>query len=451
MGSEAPRRKPTHRTLAPPRISFAVREGAHLAYQVAGEGPLTIVYVAGSAATSQAWDDPVVARGFRRLASFSRLVTYDQRGTGYSDRFDPSVSPTFDDLVADLEAVIEAAEADDPVLFGTHNGGAVAAVYATTHAVRQLVLCNTWARLEEADDFSIGFSDQVLDRLEERYRTEWGQGRLFNQFSPRRQGEEAPGRAELASTSQNQLMTIFRLNRKYDIRSVLPSITTPTLVLHLEDNLSVPPAHGRYIAAAIPGARLVLVPGTDQAFLRNYATPVIDEVELFVTGNLTVFRDRVHTAIVFTDIVDSTPLAAAMGDEKWSALIDAHNERVRSRVAEHGGETLKSTGDGFLAAFDEPTAAIRCAVGAMDAVRDLGLELRAGVHVGDVSPMGNRDLSGIAVHFAQRLCTLAEGGQVLVSEAVRDACTGSDVRFAERGKAALKGLPGQWAVFEACV
>ncbi len=170
------------------------------------------------------------------------------------------------------------------MLFGTHNGGAVAAVYATRHAVRQLVLCNTWARLEEAEDFPIGFSEQVLDRLEERYRTEWGQGRIFNQFSRRGQGGEAPGKAELASTSQNQLMTIFQLNRKYDIRSVLPNITTPTLVLHTEDNFSVPSAHGRYIAEAIPGARLVLIPGTDHAFLRNYAMPVIDEVEHFITG-----------------------------------------------------------------------------------------------------------------------------------------------------------------------
>ena len=449
MGPEAEGRKQPHSALAPPRVMFAEREGAHIAYQVAGKGPPTIVYVAGSGATSLAWDDPTLAKGFRRFASFSRLVTYDQRGTGYSDRFDPSTSPTLEDLVADLEAVVEAAAVEDPVLFGTHNGGAVAAVYATRHAVRQLVLCNTWARLEKADDFPIGLPDRVLDRLEERYRTEWGEGRIYSQFAPRRQGEDPPGQAELASTSQNQLITIFRLNRKYDIRHLLPSVTAPTLVLHLEDNFNVPRAHGEYIAESIPSARLVLIPGSDHAFLRNYAPPVIDEVELFVTGKLTVFKDRVHTAILFTDIVDSTPLAASLGDEKWSALIDAHNERVRGQVVQRGGETLKSTGDGFLVAFDEPTAAIHCALSAMEAVVDLGLELRAGVHVGDVSPMGSRDLSGIAVHFAQRLCARASGGEVLVSAAVRDACADTDVHFAERGTAHLKGIPGEWEVFEA--
>ena len=170
--------------LAPPRIEFVTRNGSHLAYQVAGTGPAEIVFVGGSLATTLVWDDPATAKGFRRLASFSRLVTYDQLGTGYSDRFEPSTPPSFDDLVADLAAVIDAAGVREPVLFGTHNGGAVAAAYAETHPVRQLVLCNTWARLEEADDFPIGFSDRILDRLEERYRTEWGEGRIYNEFAP---------------------------------------------------------------------------------------------------------------------------------------------------------------------------------------------------------------------------------------------------------------------------
>ena len=237
--------------LAPPRIQFAVRNGTHLAYQVGGQGPPDIVFVGGSMATTLGWDDPATAKGFRRLASFSRLVTYDQWGTGRSDRFNPSDAPNLADLVRDLAAVIDAAGVTDPVLFGTHNGGAVAALYAVAHPVRQLILCNTWARLQVADDFPIGFSDRVLDRLEERYRTEWGQGRIYNQFAPR-YDDAPPGQVELASTSQNQLVTIFRINRTYDIRSVLPTISVPTLVIHLEDNANIPPDHGRFIAQAIP-------------------------------------------------------------------------------------------------------------------------------------------------------------------------------------------------------
>jgi class 3 adenylate cyclase/alpha-beta hydrolase superfamily lysophospholipase len=434
--------------LAPPPIQFAVRNGTHLAYQSAGTGPTQIVMVSGSTSTSLAWDENETAKGLRRLASFSRLVTYDQRGMGYSDRFDSSVVPSIDELVEDLAAVIAAAGIDDPILFGSHNGGAVAAAYAATRPVKQLIVCNSWARLAIADDFPIGFRTQILDRLEERYRTEWGEGRLYNQFAPS-QDQRTRGKDELVSTSQNQVLTMFRMNREYDIRHLLPLITAPTLVIHLEDNVQVPPSHGKYIADSIPGARFVLLPGADHIFLRNHGGPVIDEVERFVVGTLTPFTDRMVTTMLFTDIVDSTPLAASMGNEGWSTLIDEHNRRTRRQIEEHGGHEVKCTGDGFLMAFDEPDAAIRCALSCMDAVEDLELDLRAGVHVGEVSRMGNSDLAGVAVHFAQRLCGMAQGGVVLASAAIREACQGSDIAFEVEGTHALKGIPGEWEIFRA--
>ena len=434
--------------LAPPRVEFAVRNGLHLAYQSAGSDPPTIVFVGGSMAMSVQWDQPETAKGLRRMASFARLVTYDQQGMGYSDRMDLSAPPVLHDLVADLEAVVEAAGVSDPILFGTHNGGAVAAVYATRHPVRQLILCNTWARLERADDFPIGLSDRVLDRMEDRYRTEWGAGRISDDYASRR-GDEPPGQYELATTSHNQLAHLFHMNRTYDIQNALPTLAVPTLVIHLEGNASIPAAHGEYLAAAIPGARLVLIPGSDHLFLRNYGTPVIDEVEEFVTGHRTPFVDRMRTTMLFTDIVDSTPRAASLGDAAWSTLIDEHNTRVHRQVVAHGGHEVKSTGDGFLVAFDSPEPAIRCAFDAMDVVADLGLELRAGVHVGEVTRMGKDDMSGLAVHFAQRLCARATGGQLLVSDAVRQACPDTGIHFAERGRVRLKGIPGEWAVFEA--
>lgn len=357
---------------------------------------------------------------------------------------------TLEHLVSDLEAVIEAAGIRDPVLFGVHNGGAVAALYATRHPVRQLVLCNTWARLEEAEDFPIGLSERILDQMEERYRIDWGKGRIYNQYATRRAGAHVD-LEELESTSRNQIIAIFRANRSYDIRHALTSIAVPTLVIHLEDNLSIPAAHGRYIAEQIAGARLVLVPGSDQMFLRNHADAVIDEVEQFATGRRTTFRDRVRTTMLFTDIVNSTPLAATLGDEAWSALVDVHNERVRRAIAAFGGQEVKCTGDGFLAAFDDPVGAVRCALSAIGDMADLDLEIRAGVHLGEVSRMGRSDVAGLAVHFAQRLSARAEGEQVLASAAVRDACQASGLVFEDRGKATFKGIPGKWEVFEARV
>ena len=360
---------------------------------------------------------------------------------GYSDPLDVGHVPTLDDLVADLEAVIEAAGVQDPVLFGMHNGGAVAAVYASRHGVQRLVLCNTWARLEHADDYPIGFPVEVLDELESRYRDSWGEGRITNYWSwPRPEIETR--RVELGSTSRNQAVALFRMNRDYDIRHVLPAVTAPTLVLHLEDNHMIPSHFGRYMADAIPGARLALVPGSDQIFLRNHFGEVIDVVEPFVTGTRTLFVDRVVATMLFTDIVDSTPMAAALGDTRWNALIEQHNDRLRKQLKKWRGHEVKCTGDGFLLAFDEPEAAIRCAVAAVEAIAGLGLELRAGVHVGEVSPMSSHDLSGLAVHFAQRLSAQAGAGQVLVSADVRDACASSGIVFEAR-QGRVQGLRGR--------
>jgi class 3 adenylate cyclase/pimeloyl-ACP methyl ester carboxylesterase len=434
--------------LAPPDVQFVVRRGVHIAYQSAGSGPPEIVFVGGSVAMSLQWEQAATAKSLRRLASFARLITYDQQGMGFSDRMDLSAPPTMEDLVADLESVIEAAGISEPILFGTHNGGAVAARYATRHPVRQLVLCNTWARLEVADDFPIGLSPRLLDHWGQRYEAEWGRGHISDDYASRR-GDTPPGQYELSSTSHNQLAHLFEMNRRYDIRSSLPAVSVPTLVIHLEGNQSVPATHGEYIAGAIPGAQLALIPGADHFFLLNYGTPVFDEVEQFVVGQRTPFADRMRTTMLFTDIVDSTPLAASLGDDRWSELIDEHNDRVHLQVIAHGGHEIKNTGDGFLVAFAEPESAVRCARACMDAVRDLGLVLRAGVHAGEVARMGKNDLSGIDVHLAQRLCGRAEGDQVLVSAAVRASCAESLLTFEGPREVELKGIPGLWEIFEA--
>jgi class 3 adenylate cyclase len=434
--------------LAAPSIQFAERGGSHLAYQIAGAGPTEIVFVGGSQAISLAWEEPAYARGLRRMASFSKLVTYDQRGMGYSDHVDQSAIPTISDLVDDLAAVIQAANLSDPIVFGTHNGGAVAAAYAASHPVRGLILCNTWARLSAASDYPIGFPTEVLDALEESYRDEWGQGRITRLFGIPRI-DVAPTRFELASTSRNQAVTLFRMNREYDIRELLPSLSTPTLVVHLEDNALIPATFGTYIAESVPGATLKLVPGTDQFFLRNYSDPVIDKVEEFVTGETTQFIDTVSMAMLFTDIVDSTPLAASLSGEAWSTLIEQHNNLIREQIAANLGDEAKCTGDGFLVTFDEPALAVRCALGAINAVAELGLKLRAGVHVGVVSRMGRSDIAGVEVHFAQRVSALAGADQVLISAAAKELLHDSDISVIPWGTTSLKGIPGEWEIFQA--
>jgi class 3 adenylate cyclase/pimeloyl-ACP methyl ester carboxylesterase len=434
--------------LEAPNIHFAKRGNVHLAYHVTGIGPPDIVFVGGSFSTTLAWREHASARGLRRLASFSRLITYDQRGMKASDSIDFGAVPTMDDLVADLEAVVAARGIENPVLFGTHNGGAVAAVFASRHPVQQLIVCNTWARLESADDYRIGFTAQELDRFGAVYEETWGQGRI-SKYWALRPPEIDTAWMELESTARNQAVILFQMNRDYDIRDVLPTIKAPTLVIHLEDNRMVPPEFGRYIAESIPGARLALIPGKDQIFLHNYSDEVIDEVQQFVTGTRTLFVDHLTTTMLYTDIVSSTSMAADMGNQRWSQLINRHNTRMREHIKKCHGHEVKCTGDGFLAAFDETDAAVRCALDALESIAGLGLELRAGVHAGEVARMGNRDLAGVEVHIAQRICDRAESGQVLVSDAVRKACTGSGLHFEERGTAQLKGLSEEWEVFEA--
>jgi class 3 adenylate cyclase len=238
------------------------------------------------------------------------------------------------------------------------------------------------------------------------------------------------------------------MNRAYDIRHLLPSITAPTMVVHLKDNVMVPPAFGAYIADAIPDAVFELVPGTDQIFMRNFSEPVIDKVQLFVTGECTPFVDTVNMTMLFTDIVDSTPLAASMSDEAWSTLIEQHNNVVREHIAANLGDEVKCTGDGFLVTFDEPALAVRCALGAIGAVAELGLKLRAGVHVGVVTRMGRSDLAGVEVHFAQRVSSLASADQVLISAAAKDLLHDAEIEIATWGTTTLKGIPGEWELFE---
>ena len=395
------------------------------------------------------WDNPSVAKVLRRLASFTRLVTYDQRGLGRSDPIDIANPPSIDDLATDLEAVMDASAVSDPVLFGMHNGGAVAIAYALRHPVRLLIMCNTWARLEEADDFPIGISSRVLDEEQKRHETDWGRGEISSQYVSGRREDPSSGRYELDTTGRNQAATLFKMNRVYDVRHLLPAVSSPTLVIHTKSNLRVPAAHGHYIAESIPGARLVLIPGSDHFFLKNHGTEVVDEVEELVTGRRTTFTDRIRATMLFTDIKDSTSIAETIGDDSWDAKIGPHNDLMRRLIRTHSGEECKHLGDGLLVAFDDTANAVRCALAAVEAARTLALELRAGVHVGDVTRMDERDFSGVQVHVAQRFCDAAEPGQVLVSAAARDDCEGSGLVFEDRGPKALKGISGEWVMYEA--
>jgi class 3 adenylate cyclase len=442
--------------LTPPDTRYAHRDGAHLAYQVAGSGPRTLIYAAGSTSTSVAWELAASRSTLSRLASFSRLITFDERGAGSSDPLDLSALPSLEDRVADLEAVVKFSvkdggdDGEPPWLFGTHDGGAVAILYALRNPVAALVLCNTWARLEEAEDYPIGVSSAAMDRAQDRYRDQWGSGHISPAHHAGRRVDNAEvdrrwARHEQEVTSPTQAVAMFEMSRAIDIRDRLAGIDVPTLVIHTVDNRTVPIGIGRYLADHIPTATFVELPGTYHAFWVDHADPVLHLTEEFLTGgHQEVDPDRATVTVMFTDIVGSTELAVRLGDREWRTLHDAHDRAVRDEVLRYGGRVIKGTGDGFLVAFDEPNPAVACATQIQQRMLALPLGVRIGLHVGDVYLDGD-DLLGLTVNVAERIKSLGGATETVVSSTTLERLTGPWPFDAGRS-VALRGIPGEVVV-----
>lgn len=431
---------------------YAVSEdGVSIAYQVHGEGPLDLVFVPGFVSHVElVWEDPAMARFLRRLASFSRLVFFDKRGQGLSDRL--GRPPTLEESMDDLRAVIEAAELRRPAIFGISEGGPMSILFAATYPERiaALVLYGTFARMLRAPDFPQGIDPERYDRWVEMVREEWGGPVTVDLWSPGSAGdaefERWWARLLRQGTSPAGALELMALYREIDVRPVLPAVDVPTLVLHRLGDKLIPARQAEYLAANIPGARYVELPGDSHVPTGGDQEQLLDEVEEFLVGSRVSEPERALATVLFTDIVGSTETAARLGDRRWRDLIERHDATVRRELSLHRGNEVKTMGDGFLATFDGPARAIRCACAIRDELDRVGVEIRAGIHTGEVDLIGG-DVAGMAVNIGARVGALAGSGEVLVSSTVRELVVGSGIEFEERGSHELKGAPGDWRLF----
>jgi class 3 adenylate cyclase len=424
-----------------------------IAYQVVGDGPLDLVVVPGLIShVDMMWGDPGWAEFIDGLASFARVVLYDKLGTGLSDPVDGV--PTLESRADDLRAVMDAAGCRRAAMFGMSEGGPISLLFAATYPdrVRSLVLWGTYACGARDKGGSPGWEKwaDLLDAVEERL-DRWGEGLSIEWAAPSLSHSalyrRAVGALERASMSPKMARLTFEaVLTQVDVRDILGSVRVPTLVLHRRDD-PLPIEFGREIAAKVPNARMVELEGVDHWPAIGDVQSIIDETQEFLTGHRQEHvPDRVLATVLFTDIVDSTRRAAELGDRRWRELLERHDELTRAELARFQGREVKHTGDGFLATFDGPTRAVRCATTLAERMPELGIEVRSGLHTGECELRGN-DIGGIAVHIGARVAALAQAREVLVSSTVKDLVNGSGITFQDRGSHALKGIPGEWKLF----
>jgi len=432
-------------------------DGVHIAYQVVGEGPVDVVAIIGWVTNIEAmWEEPRLARFLQRLAESCRLILFDKRGVGLSDRVAETALPSLEARMDDARAVLDAVGSRRAIVFGISEGGPMAMQFAATHPERTigLVLFGTsadWTVYRDPDDEY----EAELERMEREWGTiDYAREQLRTWAAPSLATDDRAAEW-LASymrraASPGAAIALTRMNRGLNVSAVLPAIHVPTLVLARTGDLDFPLAEVRQTAASIPGARLAEYPGDDHFFFVGDSEPLLDEIRRFVkaAGDEEAELDRVLATVLFTDIVASTERAATLGDRRWRDLVETHNDRLRGLFGRFRGHEIDAAGDGFLVTFDGPIRAVRCALAAAEAVRDLGLEIRAGLHTGEVELVGS-DVRGIAVHIGARVAALAGPSEVLTSSVVKDLVTGSALAFEDRGVHALKGVPGDWHLYRA--
>jgi class 3 adenylate cyclase len=438
-----------------PETRYARSGDLSIAYQVVGDGDLDIVYVPGWVSHVELQWEPSPASGLvEGLARIGRLITFDKRGTGLSDR---SLGVgTLEDRMDDVRAVMDAAGVERAALVGISEGGPMSILFAATHPdrVRSLVLLASFARPVSGPDYPHGFPPDVARAYAAGIPDLWGTGVLLSANAPDPpEGLDAVGAAaryERNASTPGVARAIMDANIDIDVRHVLPTVTAPTLVLHCTDDPFIPVGHSRYLGEHIPGARYVEIDGDFHVSWRpeRYA-PMLEEIEQFLTGAVGEREaDRVLKTVLFTDIVDSTATAGRLGDARWREVLDSHDRIVRRELDRHRGTEVNTTGDGFLAAFDGPARAIRCAHAIVDAVAATGVRVRAGLHAGECEVRGT-DLAGMAVHIGARVAAHAGAGEVVVSSTVRDLVAGSGLTFDDLGEHDLKGVPDRWRLLRA--
>jgi class 3 adenylate cyclase len=436
-----------------PRTRYAKSGDVSIAYQVVGDGPLDLIVVPGWISHLDLhWEMLGFEDWVRRLTRFCRLILFDKRGSGLSDR-DVGDS-TLEERMDDLRAVLDAVGSERSAVLGFSEGGPLAMVFAAScpERVHALVLFGTFTSTREAPDFPEGAELAIsVEGLSQAVEHAWGEGTTLAQISPSLKdvpaAREFMGRFERAGLSPRAARTHLDWIRSIDTRSVAENLHVPTLVAHRADDKLIPVAGGRWLGSHIPGARYVELPGDDHAPWSGDATTLVDAMQEFLTGSRgPVDVDRVLATVLFTDIVGSTERAVALGDRAWHEVLDRHHALVRDEIRRHRGDEQDTAGDGFFATFDGPARAVHCAARIRDAVRSLDLEVRAGVHTGECERLDDK-VAGIAVHTGARVMAAAAPGEVLVSSTVKDLVAGSGLRFAERGARTLKGIPGEWNLF----
>ena len=433
-----------------PETRYAQSGDVNIAYQVIGDGPIDMILVPGVISHIEFQHEMTGFTAFmRRLAAYARVVTFDKRGQGLSDRV--SGAPTLEERMDDVRAVMDAIGSKRAVMIGFSEGGCMSALFAATHPERvsHLILIGCFGRAADRS------TDDVWQSRLEQILKNWGTGETIKTVAPSESAKpgaiEQFAKFERLSSSPGAFRTIMQLNRKIDVTSILPTLRVPTLVLHSKTDIQVPVELGRKLAAAIPIARLVEYATGDHYFWLGDTEAIHGDIEEFVTGHrdhASTELNRVLATVLFTDIVGSTRNAAAMGDHRWRRKLDDHDQLAQQIVGRHRGNLVKNTGDGLLATFDGPGRAVRCALAFGSAASQIGLPVRAGLHTGEIEIRGN-DIGGIAVHAAARVMSHCGSDEVLVSRVVTDLVAGTGLNFAERGSFELKGLPGRWDLFAA--
>ena len=434
-----------------PGTRYVAVGGADVAYQVVGSGPIDLCYFYGIGHIDLRWDHPLFADFLQALASFSRLILFDRRGTGASDPVPDNAIPTWEEWTDDLRAVLDAVGSDRTAIFAEADGGAMGMLFSAMHPERvsALILANTSARAQVASDYPIGVSPVLIEAAAEFQRSAWGTPEMAMGLFPSRLNDANfiawVAKIARAAMTPHSAEAQIRNFVHVDVRRSLSLVQAPTLVLHTAENPWIPFEHGRYIADHIPGARFVELPGNDAyAFGSRLA---LEEITEFLTGARPVAEiERVLTTVLFSDIVASTERAASLGDQSWRSLLDAHDRLVREELRRFRGIEINTTGDGFVASFDGPARAIRCALAILEVTKQLGVTLRVGIHTGECEVRGD-DLGGLSVHIAARVGALAPPGEILVSGTVKDLVVGSGIEFNERGEHNLRGIPGAWKLF----
>jgi class 3 adenylate cyclase len=434
--------------------SYASLDGDRIGYQVFGHGPPDVVTTIGSFSHMDlVWEDPAVALYFRSLGSFSRVIRFDRRGTGVSDRLRLELLPPWEAWAEELAVVLDAVGSQRAAVIAQLDAGPMALFFAATRPERTsaLVLVNTTARWAVADDYPIGLPGEVLAARLHRFDQLWGTEAMAASLVPSRAGDAQFrrwwARLQRATAPPGAMVMLQRALAEIDARPLLPLIQAPTLILHRRDSAFVPYSHGQYLADHIAGAKLVELPGTEGTIVWETPQLALGHIEEFLTG-ARHGQDpaRVLATVLFTDIVGSTQQARQLGDRRWRELLDVHDELAGRLVEQVGGRLVKTTGDGILATFDGPGRGIYCAIALRDQLRGIEVQIRAGLHIGELE-LRDGDVGGMAVHLAARVMAVAQPGEILVSRTVRDLVVGSDIVLDDRGTRPLKGVEGDWQLF----